>query len=611
MAETKSFDITTNNELEDADALLAAFHKRFDGYTAEEGARFDAAWHFLVAKTQGRTRSCGKPYYLHPMRVAALLADAGLDADSVTAGLFHDILSLENVSREEISSLFGENVAKIVSDTSKITGMKINSKTMQQADNIRKMLFAMIDDVRVILVKLADRLDRMRNLKSIDEKSRRLVAAEVMDIWAPLADRLGMQSMKNELEDLSLKYSNPDVFQHIKAIVAQKKDERAAYLEKAVNAIYRDAEKQGIHVTISSRAKHFYSIYQKMAKRNKGADELFDLLALRIICSTVPECYTLIGLVHSLWKPMDGRFKDYIAMPKANGYQSLHTTVICEGKPLEIQIRTADMHNKAEHGVASHWLYKKGTNRDKVDISNLGIVNQLQELKNQDLSDETFFSQLKNDLLGDEIFVFTPKGDVVQLPAGSTAIDFAYHVHSAVGEKIVGAKADGKIIPITKPLENTQIIEVLTNPQAHPTESQLKIVRTSKARQKIHAWLTANDPAFVDKDALAKREAEIAANNANAQKLQGSKHRRPKLGAEAAAEARAARYSGKVIIDNTRNFVITFAGCCSPKPGDPIVGYVSRARGITVHRADCITFQRIPNIDKRSVEVQWEPAGSR
>ncbi|MCR5724325.1 MAG: RelA/SpoT family protein [Treponema sp.] len=609
MSDTKPFDIITNNEVIDADLLLNEFHKRFSSFTGEELAMFDKAWKFLTAKTEGMTRSCGKPYFLHPLRVASLLAESGLDVDCVVSGLFHDILALDSVSREEIRTLFGETVCKIVSDTSKITGMKINSRTIQQADNIRKMLFAMIDDVRVILVKLADRLDRMRNLKSIDEKSRRLVAAEVMDIWAPLADRLGMQSMKNELEDLSLKYANPDVFQHIKAIVAQKKDERASYLEKAVNAIYKGAEKMGTSVTISSRAKHFYSIYQKMRKRGKGADELFDLLALRIICTTVPECYTLIGLVHSLWKPMDGRFKDYIAMPKSNGYQSLHTTVICEGKPLEIQIRTADMHNKAEHGVASHWLYKKGTNRDKVDISNLGIVNQLQELKNQDLSDETFFNQLKSDLLGDEIFVFTPKGDVVQLPAGSTAIDFAYHVHSAVGEKIVGAKADGKIIPITKPLENTQIIEVLTNPQAHPTENQLKIVRTSKARQKIHAWLTANDPTFVDKDAVAKREAEIAAANANAQKTQGARHRRPKLGAEA-ANAVSHKYSGRVLIDNTRNFVITFAGCCSPKPGDPIVGYVSRGRGITVHRADCITFQRIPNIDKRSVEVTWEEATS-
>lgn len=599
------FDISTNNEVTDAELLLAEFHKRFASRADEELRRFDAAWHFLLTKTEGRVRACGKPYYLHPLRVAALLADSQMDADCVLSGLFHDVFSLPNVTREEIRAQFGETVLRIVSDTSRITSMKINSKTIQQADNIRKMLFAMIDDVRVILVKLADRLDRMRNLKSIEEKSRRAVAAEVIDIWAPLADRLGMQSMKNELEDLSLKYSNPDVFQHIKAIVAQKKDERASYLEKAVNAIYKGAEKAGIHISISSRAKHFYSIYQKMRKRNKSTDELFDLLALRIICQSVPECYTLIGLVHGLWKPLDGRFKDYIAMPKANGYQSLHTTVLCEGKPLEIQIRTADMHNKAEHGVASHWLYKKGTNHDKVDISDLGIVNQLQELKGQDLSDETFFSRLKSDLLGDEIFVFTPKGDVVQLPAGSTAIDFAYHVHSAVGEKIVGAKADGRIIPIARPLENTQIIEILTNPQAHPTESQLKLVRTSKARQKIHAWLVANDPTFIDREAVAKKEAEIAANNASAQKMQRSKHRRTKLSASSAPTA-TARYSGKVLIENTRNFVITFAGCCAPKPGEPIVGYVSHSRGITVHRATCTTFQRIPAIERRSVAVAWE-----
>lgn len=602
-----SFDILTNNEAFDTDFLLNEFFKKFDSCTPDEKQRFTAAWHFLLTKTEGMTRACGRPYYLHPLRVAALLADTRLDWDCIISGLFHDIFSLPNVTREEVRTQFGETVTKIVSDTSKITGMKINSKTIQQADNIRKMLFAMIDDIRVILVKLADRLDRMRNLKSIDERAQRAVAAEVIDIWAPLADRLGMQSMKNELEDLSLKYSNPDVFQQIKAIVAVKKDQRAAYLEKAVNAIYRGAEKAGIEVQISSRAKHFYSIYQKMRKRNKGADELYDLLALRIITKTIPDCYTLIGLVHSLWKPMDGRFKDYIAMPKSNGYQSLHTTVICEGKPLEIQIRTTEMHNKAEHGVASHWLYKKGSNHDKVDISDLGIVNQMAELKNQDLSDESFFKLLKNDLLGDEIFVFTPMGDVVQLPAGSTAIDFAYHVHSAVGEKIVGAKADGKIIPITRPLENTQIIEILTNPQAHPTQNQLKIVRTSKARQKIHAWLTANDPTFVDTEALAKKEAEIAANNAYAQKLQGSRHRRPKLGAQSAAEiADASRFSGKVLIENTKNFVVTMAGCCHPKPGDPIVGYVSHNRGITIHRADCVTFQRIPNIETRSVDVQWE-----
>ena len=605
-----ALDISTNNTETNPDLLIAAFWKEFSDYSEAEQKRFNEAWLFLLKKTDSLKRGCGLPYYLHPIRVAAILAQAKMDIDCLIAGLFHSLLNVEGVSGEEISSLFGETVFKIVADTSKITNWKIKSKTLQQADAIRKMLFAMIEDVRVILVKLADRLDRMRNLKSIDEKSRRLVAAEVIDIWAPLADRLGMQSVKSELEDLSLKYTNPDVFLQIKAIVAQKKEERASYLEKAVDEIYKRAEKAGIHVQITSRAKHFYSIYQKMRKRNKGADELYDLLALRIICTTNVECYTLIGIVHGLWKPMDGRFKDYIAMPKANGYQSLHTTVICEGKPMEIQIRTAEMHEKAEHGVASHWLYKKGSNHDKVDISDLGIVNQLQHLREQDLNDETFFAQLKSDLLGDEIFVFTPAGDVVQLPSGSTAIDFAYHVHSAVGEKIIGAKADGKIIPITKPLENTQIIEILTNPQAHPTESQLKVVRTSKARQKIHAWLVANDPNFTDREAEARRAAEITALNEHSRAVQNEKRkrRRTRTASTAVQEERASdeRYSGKIKIGDTTNFLVSFAGCCSPKPGDAIAGYVSNSRGVIIHRADCLTFQRIPNIERRTIGAEWE-----
>src|SRR5574344_1029608 len=597
-----ALDIVTNNEETDPDVLIAAFFRTFPDYSADEQKRITSAWNFLCTKSSALKRGCGKPYYLHPMRVAAILAESRMDADCIISGFFHNILTLEGVTPEEISAQFGPAVAKIISDTSKITNLKINSKTIQQADSIRKMLFAMVDDVRVILVKLADRLDRMRNLKSVDERAQRAVAAEVIDIWAPLADRLGMSSVKSEMEDLSLKYSNPDVFQQIKAIVAQKKGERAEYLEKAVQAIYKSSEKAGIKVSISSRAKHFYSIYQKMRKRNKGADELYDLLALRIICTTVPECYTLVGIVHGLWKPMDGRFKDYIAMPKANGYQSLHTTVICEGKPLEIQIRTQDMHNIAEHGVASHWLYKKGTNHDLVKATDLSIINQLRELRNEHLNDESFFNELKDELLGDEIFVFTPKGDVIQLPAGANAIDFAYAIHSAVGEKIVGAKADGKIIPLTSPLQNTQIIEVLTNPQAHPTQNQLKCVKTSKARQKIHSWLAANDPTFIDRDAEAKRAAENAANSAHslqvAEKIAASKKK--------TASAQSDQFTGKIRIGDTTNFLVTFAQCCKPQLGDPIVGYVSRNRGITVHKATCLTFQRIPDIEHRSIEVEWD-----
>ncbi|MBR0032421.1 MAG: bifunctional (p)ppGpp synthetase/guanosine-3',5'-bis(diphosphate) 3'-pyrophosphohydrolase [Treponema sp.] len=601
------FDIRTNNSEFNPDILITAFFRTFPDFSEDDKEKFKKAWAFITEKSADRTRACGKPYYLHPMRVAAILAEAKMDIDCVVCGLLHAVLEIDSVSEAEVSSLFGDTISRIVHDTSRITSLKINASTIQQADAIRKMLFAMIDDIRVILVKLADRLDRMRNLKSIEPKKQRLVAAEVMDIWAPLADRLGMQNLKSELEDLSLKYANPDVFQQIKAIVAQKKDERAAYLENAVSAIKKQAEKAGLSVSITSRAKHFYSIYQKMRKRNKSAEELYDLFALRIICKTNAECYTIIGIVHGLWKPMDGRFKDYIAMPKANGYQSLHTTVVCEGKPLEIQIRTATMHNMAEHGVASHWLYKKGMNHDMVNVSSLGIFNQLQNLKNEQLGDADFFTRLKNEILGDEIFVFTPKGDVVQLPAGSNAIDFAYHVHSAVGEKIVGAKADGKIIPIIQPLLNTQIIEIITNPQAHPTENQLKVVKTSKARQKIHSWLVANDVNFVDKAAEAQRAADIAANNDKSRKVQDEKrkHARTKNGLNEEI-VRAAEFTGKVIVENTKNMMVSFAGCCSPKPGDLIVAYASKNKGIMIHKATCLTFQRILNIENRMVKVEWE-----
>lgn len=601
------FDILTNNTETDTRVLLETFFDTFKSFTQADRARFSDAWDFLCSKSEGKRRACGKPYYLHPMRVASILADAKLDTDCVISGLLHGVLGFENTTRDEVEAKFGPVVLNLISDTLKITGMKINAATIQQADAVRKMLFAMIDDVRVILVKLADRLDRMRNLKSLDEKQQRLLAAEVIDVWTPLADRLGMQHFKNEMEDLSLKYSNPDVFKQIKAIVAQKKAERASYLEKACAQVSEAAQKAGIKIQITSRAKHFYSIYQKMRKRGKGADELYDLLALRIICETNTDCYALIGIAHGLWRPLDGRFKDYIAMPKSNGYQSLHTTVMCEGKPLEIQIRTKQMHDQAEHGVASHWLYKKGTNHDKVDISNLGIFNQLQKLKDEHLTDESFFAQLKSELLSDVILVFTPKGDVVQLPAGSCAIDFAYYVHSAVGEKISGAKADGKIIPISSPLKNTQIIEIITNPKARPTENQLKLVKTAKARQKIHAWLTANDPAFIDRlrEIDAKKHSEPPPLPPAEEK---HRKKRAKTGAKTEESAERAAYTGQIEVDNTKNVLFNLAGCCRPLPGDPVVGYVSAKKGIIIHKADCITLLRVANIENRTVSVSWTKA---
>lgn len=591
MSQEKVFFADENNP----SALLQEFIQKFSFYSDSSKEKITKAWDFLLQNCKDKKRPCGSPYYLHPLRIAYILAQREFDDDCICAGLLHSIYDFE-ITSEEISSQFGTSVAKIIDGTSKIMHIPVNSKTLHQADAIRKMLFAMVDDVRVIFVKLADRLDRIRNIKTLEASQQKLLASEIIDIWAPLADRLGMSKEKNEFEDLSLKYTNPDAFQQIKAVIAQKKDERAAYLQKAVSTIQVEADKIGIQVSISSRAKHFYSIYQKMRKRNKEPSELFDLLALRVICQHKTDCYTLIGIVHGLWKPLEGRFKDYIAMPKANGYQSLHTTVMCEDKPLEIQIRTQKMHDIAEHGVASHWLYKKGMNHDLVDVNNLSIFNQLQELRNKPLSDETFFQNFKNDLLGDEVLVFTPKGEVKKLPLGSNAIDFAYSIHSAIGEKIVGAKANGKIIPLTQPLQNTQIIEILTNPQAHPTEAQLKSVKTTKAKQKIHSWLVANDSTFEAKSNTAKIENEVS-------KVIQEEHRKHKKGTGLPQEQKE---TGKVKVGNTTNFIVTFAKCCNPKYPDPISGYVSTGRGLIIHKANCITFHRIPNIQKRTLEVEWE-----
>ena len=597
MSELKGIEQTET----DPEILINAFLKDFsEVYSSEDKEKINDAWNYLIGKTAALKRNCGRPYYIHPLRVARILAEKHLGVDTIVAGLFHNILDVDNDCLGELEEKFGKEIANICSGTAKITGLKIKSKTMQQADCIRKMLFAMVDDIRVILVKLADRLDRMRNLKFVSSEAQKAVAKEVIDIWCPLASRLGMADIKSEMEDLSLKYSNPDVFQQIKSIVAQKKQERSEYLNNAVKKIYTATEKAGISVSISSRAKHFYSIYQKMRKRNKDAGELYDLLALRIICNTDAECYTLIGIVHGLWKPMDGRFKDYIAMPKANGYQSLHTTVICDGKPLEIQIRTQDMHNIAEHGVASHWLYKKGTNKDMVKAEDLSIINQLRALRDEDLSNESFFKELKTELLGDSIYVFTPMGDVKELPKGANAIDFAYMIHSSIGEKIIGAKADGKIIPLTQPLKNTQIIEVLTSPHSHPTQAHLKAVKTSRAHSRINAWLSANDPTYIDREAQEKRDAEILANTLYSKKVAEEKRKKPK------EKKKESEYSGKVRVDDLTNYLVTIAKCCSPVPGEPIVGYISRSRGITVHRADCLTFLRIPDIERRKVQVEWD-----
>ncbi|MCQ2589528.1 MAG: RelA/SpoT family protein [Treponema sp.] len=581
-------------------ALIKEFFELNTYFTSEEKQTIETAWNLLINKCQDKSRLSGEPYYLHPLRVAHILSQNHLDKDSIISALLHIYQEL-GISADYIKEKFGESVHKIILTADKILNLPLNSKRLHQADAIRKMFFAMSDDVRVILITLADRLDRIRNLKNFDHDYQKIIAEAGVEIWAPLAERMGMQTEKNEFEDLSLKYTNPAVFQQIKAIVAQKQEERSQYLENAVNAIKSKAAAMGIHIEIQSRAKHFYSIYQKMRKRNKEVHELYDLLALRVLCNTPAECYTLIGVVHGLWKPLDGRFKDYIAMPKANGYQSLHTTVMCQDKPLEIQIRTHQMHNQAEHGIASHWLYKKGTNKDYIQQDQLGIINKLQELKNNDITDEETFINLKNELLGDQIYVFTPRGDVIQLPCGATALDFAYAIHSAIGEKVIAAKADGKIIPLNRPLENTQIIEVITNPNSHPTEAQLKLVKTSKAHQKIHSWLMLHDPTFSENIALQAKAPE--AETSEAQQNMRQKRKRPKAGAH---PDQPVHIHKKVLIDGQKNVLHTFAQCCKPEYPDLIVGYVTITKGIKIHRADCLVYHRNSMKDSRTINVQWD-----
>lgn len=608
-------------------ALLDEFFSRYEFYNEEDRVHIAQAWNLLLEKCGDKKRSCGTPYYVHPLRVADILAKNKMDAHTIIVAIIHTI-NIFGVTPEDIKEQFGEQVYKILSGLNKIMDLPINSKTLVQADSFRKMLFAMVDDVRIILIKLADRLDRIRHIKSLEKEEQRELAEEIIDIWAPLADRLGMQTEKNEFEDLSLRYTNPEAYLQIQEIVNQSKSERAAYLETATNKIKSSAYKMGFEVTVMSRAKHFYSIYQKMRKRNKSASELYDLLALRILCNSNAECYTLIGIVHGLWTPLEGRFKDYIAVPKANGYQSLHTTVMCDGKPLEIQIRTYEMHNMAEHGIASHWLYKKGTNHDLVEADKLEIFNKLQKLKesaavvptpvpaeeNSDgeksseasrtpaFMDEATFKNLKNELLGDEIYVFTPKGDVKKLPAGATAIDFAYAIHSGVGEKIIAAKADGKIIPLNKPLQNTQIVEVITNPNAHPTENQLSLVKTSKAHQKIHSWLMTNDPTFSERQTLQKIEE---ANNASANAAETVRQRKKRSKTNPNPEAAIKKEPHEILVQGERKVMYSIAQCCRPEYPNLICGYVTRTKGVSIHRADCLTYQSNPEKDKRSVEVSW------
>ncbi|GAB1483453.1 bifunctional GTP diphosphokinase/guanosine-3',5'-bis pyrophosphate 3'-pyrophosphohydrolase [Treponema sp.] len=590
--------------------LISSFAATLANYTPDEQERIKEASLWADELHQDQRRASGEPYLIHPLGVASILMELKMDADTVVAALLHDSIEDTSATQGILETRFGKDVALMVDGVTKIADLSAKNKTVQEAESIRKMLFAMAKDIRVILIKLADKLHNMRTLEFLEPDRRKAIAQECLDIYAPLADRLGISWMKDELEDLSLKHLNRDVFDQIKGIVALKKGERAEYLQRVQDAIYKEAASTGISITVNARAKHFYSIYQKMRKRDKGAEELYDLLGIRILCDDSDSCYTLLGAVHRLWKPIDGRFKDYIAMPKANGYRSLHTTVMCfEGKLIEIQIRTREMHRIAEYGVASHWLYKKGSTSEIVRVDDLSIVNRLKDWNRQENEEGTrsgtFLDDIKKELLKDSIFVFTPQGKVIELPAGSTPIDFAYQIHSAIGDRCAGAKADGAIIPLSGELKNTQVVEILTSQNARPHLNWLRFVRTAKARNRIRSWLQLNDDSLIfEKNVVAKK------------KTQGLSHIVPQAAPkdpdsiQRVLHGNVASPALQVRVQDERNMMIRFALCCRPVTGDPIIGYVSRGRGIIIHRKTCKNVALIPDFEERKMVVEWENESS-
>lgn len=608
------------------DTIIAAFKQKIEVYNTKEQAKI------MQALEWAEQHSGGPSGLQHPLEVADILMQLDPDADTLIAALLlhcaadpaievpvpknalpkHPPMTeppgaVLSVPITIIRESFGAAIALLVEGVVRIADVSVKNKTLAEAENIRKMLFAMSKDIRVIFIKLADSLSHMRTSDDLPRERRKPAAQECLDIYAPLADRLGISWIKVELEDLSFKQLNRKAYQHIKEIVAQKRNVRNEFLAQVQEKIQQEADTLGITIEVSSRAKHFYSIYQKMRKRNKTAEELFDLFGIRIFCDTVETCYNLLGMVHRLWKPLEGRFKDYIAMPKANGYQSLHTAVMTDqGERLEIQIRTKEMHHIAEYGVASHWLYKKSSARERVRPGDIAIVNRLRawnQHEAENAGSDSFLEDIKRDILKDSIYVFTPQGKVIELPVGSTAIDFAYSIHSAIGDHCLAAKADGSIIPLSLELRNTQVVEILTSTNARPHLNWLRIAKTAKARNKIRSWLQQYDSVIIEKNVVAKKKPA-----APQEALVKEKDREPQPVQQVLHQANSHTFHVKV--EDEQNLMIRFARCCRPVMGDSIVGYVSRGRGIIIHRKNCGALESIPDFAERKIDTEWADAAS-
>ncbi len=580
---------------------IGLFEQKLEDYSPEQRQSIMSAARWAESLHRDQLRASGEPYFIHPLQVAEILVDLRMDSESVIAALLHDILEDTETSRQDLRRQFGRTVESLVNGVTKISILSAKNKSMQEAETIRKMLFAMVKDIRVIMIKLADKLHNMRTLEFLPEEKRKTIATECLDIYAPLAGRLGISWLKDELEDLSLKALNRDSYNQIKDFVAQKREERSKYLEQVADALSDAAKTDGITIEVQTRAKHFYSIYSKIRRRGKQMDEIYDLLGIRILCDNQNECYTMLGIVHTLWMPIEGRFKDYIAMPKANKYQSLHTTVMCYGgRLIEIQIRTQEMHRTAEHGIAAHWIYKNGSQQMAMSSDELPIISRLKSWNGVRITSGDFLEEIKREILKDSIYVFTPQGDVIELPKGSTAIDFAYHIHTEIGNHCMAAKADGSIVPLREELKNTQVIEIITSPHTHPHLNWLRYAKTRGARQKIRQWMNKHDEnLIIDRNIVARKKAE------HPEPPEQPSQRKQKKAVEPTQEVLDSTKVG-IRIGTERNMMIRLAQCCTPSTGEPIIGYVSRGRGIIVHRRECPNLRFIPDFRERMIEVEWE-----
>ena len=611
-------------------------------------------------------RKSGEAYIIHPLSVAIILAELGMDEKAVAAGLLHDVVEDTNCKRSGIADHFGEDVAFIVNGVTKLSKLECNSKEERQLESYRKMFLSMAEDVRVVMIKLADRLHNMRTLRFQSEEKQRAIAQETLEIYAPIANRLGISKVKWELEDLCLRYLEPDAFYDLVERIAMKRDEREKYIQNIISQMTKELDKVEIKAEISGRPKHFFSIYNKMKKQNKDLDELYDLIAVRLLVDSVKDCYAALGIVHTLWRPIPMRFKDYIAMPKPNMYQSLHTTVIGpNGDPFEIQIRTYEMHHTAEYGIAAHWIYKEsGGSEISKDNSQLSWLEQIKEMQSEASDSKDFLSSLKIDLFSDTVFVFSPKGEVYELPQGSGPLDFAYKVHSGVGNSCMGAKVNKKIVPLDYQLKNGDIVEILTSKQAKPSLDWVNMCKTSQARNKIRQWFKKEgreENLLRGKDLLEielkKKDVEPSAvlnkqdtlvemanrmgysswddvcvgiGNGSLTPLQVAnklydeyqKYHKVKpveetveslLASKANKEVRRKQQdstkkgTGGIIVEGFEGIPTRFASCCKPLPGDPVVGYITRGRGVTIHHLDCPNIKggMVKEAD-RYVHAYWD-----